>query len=113
MSIPAESLLFDLIVHRDLVEAMRPEVELYGKLWGADADSLPASRLPCSDQVIDLGVGAQLATPLVPRYAEMVRKVMDNMGWNPGEFRCLRLIMLYPPMPSTVVMRYPLPTAGE
>ncbi|MCA9273175.1 MAG: hypothetical protein KDA31_09030 [Phycisphaerales bacterium] len=113
VSIPAESLLFDLIVHRDLVEAMRPEVELYGKLWGADADSLPASRLPCSDQVIDLGVGAQLATPLVPRYAEMVRKVMDNMGWNPGEFRCLRLIMLYPPMPSTVVMRYPLPTAGE
>ncbi|MFI4871008.1 MAG: hypothetical protein ACIARQ_04285 [Phycisphaerales bacterium JB061] len=39
----------------------------------------------------------------------MVRKVMDNAGWNPGDFRCLRLIMLYPPMPSTVVMRYPLP----
>jgi hypothetical protein len=47
--------------------------------------------------------------PLVPRYTDMVRKVMDNAGWNPGDFRCLRLIMLYPPMPSTVVMRYPLP----
>jgi len=109
VSIPAETLLFDLIVHRDLVEAMRPEIELHGKLWGAGVDGLPASRLPCSDQVIDLGVGAQLATPLVPSYAEMVRKVMDNVGWNPSDFRCLRLIMLYPPMPSTVVTRYPLP----
>lgn len=110
VTIPVESLLFDLIVHRDLVEANRPEVELFGNLWGGP-DTLPMSQLPCRDQVIDLGFGAQLSTPQVPKYTEMVRKVMSTVGWNPADFRCLRLMMQYPPTPSTAMLRYTLPDA--
>ncbi len=109
VSIPTETLMFDLIVHKNLTEVVNAEVELHGRLWGNTDVGLPASKLPCADRVLDLGVGANLATPLVPRYSEMVRTVQERAGWNPSEFRCLRLVMMYPPMPSTAVLRYELP----
>lgn len=109
VSVPSETLLFDLIVHRDLEEISIPTVELHGRLWGEVGGSAAFSRLPCADKAIDLGVGAPVSTPLVPRYAELVRTVQASAGWNPKDFRCLRLMMTYPPMPSTVLMRYELP----
>ncbi|GAB5496230.1 MAG: hypothetical protein Phyf2KO_13100 [Phycisphaerales bacterium] len=109
VSIPTETLLFDLLVHKDLTEIMQNQIELHGRLWGSTDSGVPSSKLPCADKLLDLGIGASVATPLVPRYSELIRKVQDRVGWNPSDFRCLRLIMMYPPMPSTVVLRYELP----
>ncbi len=108
VALPAEQLLFDLVVHRDLVEAHRPEVSLFGRLWESIVSGARVEPLPCPSRLIDLGRGASLATPLVADYPEIVRAIEARAGWDHADFHCLRLVMEYPPMPSTVVMRYPL-----
>ncbi|USN99870.1 MAG: hypothetical protein H6810_04185 [Phycisphaeraceae bacterium] len=108
VALPAETLLFDAIVHRDLAEALAPEVMLYGRLWESIVSGARVAPLPCAAKVIDLGRGAPVATPLVANYPEIVAAVESRCGWDHADFHVLRLVMDYPPMPSTTVLRFPL-----
>ncbi|MFI4853640.1 MAG: hypothetical protein ACIAQF_01520 [Phycisphaerales bacterium JB065] len=108
VTVPSEALLFDLFVHRDLVEAMSPSVAMHGTLGGA-LDSVGSVELPIPETFRDLGFGAMIDTPLVDNYAAAVTAAMSRLGRNPTEFRCLRLLVEHPPMSSRVVARYDLP----
>ncbi len=111
VAVPAETLQFDLFVHRDIEEAMHPEVLLFGQLWGSRPATGPHEPLPCAERIHNLGFGAPPATPITPRYEEIVNTVLDRAGWQLDDFCCLRLVMDYPPMPSTTMLRYSLPEA--
>lgn len=50
-----------------------------------------------------------VATPLVPRYSEMQSYVFERMGWTPSDFAGIRLQLKYPPLGSTVILRFELP----
>lgn len=108
VSIPAEALQFDIFVHRDLTEAMRPTTEMIGTIGGS-VEGVGALRLPLPEKIRDLGFGAMVDTPLVDRYAEGVNAVFERLGRDPREFRCLRLLVEYPPMSSRAIIRYELP----
>jgi len=108
VSLPCESLQFDLFVHRDLEEAMRPRTEMLGTIGGS-IEGAGVLRLPFPDPVRDLGFGAMLDTPLIDRYADGVRTVFERLRRDPREFRCLRLFVEHPPMSSRVIYRYDLP----
>jgi len=108
VTVPAEALLFDLFVHRDLVEAMSPSAAMYGTLGGA-LDSVGSVELPLPERFRDLGVNAMIDTPLVDRYADAVAAAMTKLGRDASEFRCLRLLVEHPAMSSRVVVRYDLP----
>ena len=102
---PSEQLVFDLIVHRDLEFALKPEVMVFGRIFRTV--SRPAGRtiLRCCRFVrppIDLhGSPPIVNTPLVPRYPQLLRKVYDRLDWNPQDFRGIRLLMKYPPLGQT------------
>jgi hypothetical protein len=56
-----------------------------------------------------MGFGAMVDSPQVDRYAEGVGAVFERLGRDPRDFRCLRLVVDFPPMPSRAVIRYDLP----
>jgi len=109
---PAEHLLFDVIVHRDLVaEGFDLSAEV---LHADDSRSFFDRRgavLPCPERVRWLGTRApRLATPLAPRYEELVGRVYQRLDWEPQAFRGARFELTYPPLPYSVVQSYVLPS---
>jgi hypothetical protein len=106
VSVPVESLQFDIFVHRDLPEAMHPTAAMIGTIGGSVAGAL---HLPMPEQLRDMGFGAMVDSPQVDRYAEGVGAVFERLGRDPRDFRCLRLVVDFPPMPSRAVIRYDLP----
>ncbi len=109
---PCEALIADVFVHRDLPFEMPPEAALYSGLFdGVDAawSGRESDRMSLAESVQKLGSPPSIATPLVPRYPQMVKTVYDCMGWRAKDFRAYRLMMKYPPIPTVLVLRYPLP----
>ncbi|RMH04202.1 MAG: hypothetical protein D6702_03720 [Planctomycetota bacterium] len=117
LNTPVENLQFDLFLHRDLDVRERPQAILYGRMQGGTA--LPASRrdperLPMSETVREIsGSLNAVASPLVPRYPDICETVYRRMEWDPEAFTCHRLVMEYPPIPSSVIQRYRLPPAAD
>lgn len=111
---PCENLLFDLIVHRDLDYLDNLEAVVMGKIF-TQGDSLSVgdadSALPIKLQPIKLaGSPPAIATPLVPRYTELFGYVGRCMDWDLSAFSAVRLQVTYPPLGSTVLLRFPLPS---
>lgn len=109
VSMPVETLLFDLFVHKDMPEALGAETSIYGGAWQNTPQFAPSSKLPINDRPVHLGRGADLATPLADQYAAVMQRSFERAGWDPEDFHCLRLVVEHPPMPSRAVIRYPLP----
>ena len=112
ITMPVESLFFDLIIHKDVTIPSTPEVQLYGFPHGSPENISVLSdrnRLPINDKLVELaGSPPAVATPAAPRLNRLVDRVYARMGWNPDEFRGLRLHMKFPPMAGLVVIRWPL-----
>jgi hypothetical protein len=110
---PVEQLVSDIIVHRDLDFARKPELFVFSQIFphgrptgGKDDPTL----LPIRQTPVDLpGSPPLVNTALVPHYAQLVQKVYARMGWNADEFRGTRLVMEYPPLGSNVILRFALP----
>ncbi len=113
ITLPIETLLFDLFVHRSLVEAHDPEVCVFGRPSGSltpDPADRGTQRLPITETLQDVtGTPPQVATPLIPSYDEIIARTFQRARWDPLDFVARRLVLSYPPMPSTVVLRHRLP----
>ena len=113
---PARNLVCDLLIHRDLFpDRDPPSVELYSDLfnYGIVIKYTESDRMPVHETLERLGDGSEAAfTPEIPRYPEMLRYVLDRVGWNGVEFDFYRLRMQYPPIHTTLMLRKPLPEPG-
>lgn len=113
ITLPIETLVFDLFVHRTLVEAMDPEVCVFGRPGGAlvpAAGERELQRLPVAERLVSLGgPPPRIATPIMPEYEELMGDVFPRIGRELSEFAAFRLTLSHPPMPSLVVLRYRLP----
>lgn len=113
---PIETLLFDLIVERELAERIEPESMIYGRVTGSHQDQDVRSQknlVPFTERLKFLEPGAHmLTTPLVPAYSQLGDLVISRMGRSMTDFVCWRLVLEYPIMPSTVSIRFPL-ESGE
>lgn len=112
VAMPVETMLFDLLVHRDMTEALAAETAVYGGAWVVTPGFPESARLPIDERPVHLGRGADLSTPLADQYTSVMARVFKGAGWDPQDFHCLRLVIDYPPMPSRAVIRYPLPVRG-
>jgi hypothetical protein len=111
ITLPVESLVFDLIMHK-AVTRQTPAAKLYGFPHGGpegpDAQT-PANELPLQERIVDLaGSPPAVANPAVPGLARLANTLYARMNWNPADFRGLRLQVKHPPMSSRLVMRWPL-----
>jgi hypothetical protein len=110
---PAEQLVFDLIMHKDLAFALRPRVFAFPRLFGHREPMPPdddPSQLPVRLPVADLpGNPPAVGLAAVPGYSELLDRVCTRMSWDPTTLQGVRLHMKYPPLNSTVGMRFDLP----
>lgn len=112
---PVERLVFDQIVHRDLLGPAGPELFVFGEFTGYDWSKSaehrnPGSRLPVDAEIQELDLGAgTAATPHIPWYNEMVEDVFAKLEWPSNEFITYRVMIDYPVIPSTAIMRSVLP----
>ncbi|MBS0196653.1 MAG: hypothetical protein JSR77_07835 [Planctomycetes bacterium] len=115
ITLPAETLLCDLIIHRGVPMPHKPEFLTYGfPHGGADGPGSQTvqNELPINQDIIELaGSPPAVATPLVPNYRQLIARIYERMGWTPSEFRGYRVQMPFPAMSSRVVVRWPLPEA--
>lgn len=114
---PTESVLFDIIAHRDIPFVLDAESFVYAHLYtGGQMDGHwdEASLLPIRQRTVSLpGSPPAVATKQVPKYSEIHDYIYERLGWDPSEFRGVRLEMKYPPLGSTVVQRFMLPERND
>ncbi len=109
---PVEHLVFDLVIHGSLAFALNAETLVFSRIFdqGRPTGTGVAEQLPISPQAIELpGRPPAVATPLVPGYSEMLAEVAPRVGCDLKACRAIRLEMRFPPLGSTVTLRFPLP----
>lgn len=106
---PAESLLMDIFIHRDMVDEVQLETKLL--LGDSEASFVRSSiELPSPEAIRDLGAYPPMSsTPLMPKHGEMIDEVFSRMAWSGQDFAGFRLEIKHPPTPSTALLRYRLP----
>lgn len=112
VNVPVETLIFDIFTHADVRLAQLPEALVYGRLSGDLDEHTQRSvhdLLPVREPLVWLPQPTAENTPLVPRYPELFELACRKGGWRPDDFVGARLVLPYPPMPATVVLRFPLP----
>ena len=108
---PIETLMFDLIVEKELAQQIQPQAAIYGRASGPQygPDRLENNNVPFSEPLRVLESGPHmLTTPLVPSYAQLGESAISQMGRSMSDFVCWILMMNYPIMPSTVSIKFEL-----
>jgi hypothetical protein len=117
LSTPAELVIHDLFVHRDLPFARRPGAFLYSQLpGGVSYPNGPRDRgmLQLSEPIQDLsGEPPRPATADVPPYSQLTRTVFTRMGHRAEDFYGVRIQVRYPPVPAILLYRYALPARPQ
>jgi len=117
MRTPSEALVFDQIVHESLFGRIAPELLVFSELSSAAPYPTPGHNrlvIPVCESVSYLGKGpGVLHVAEAPRYAEMARYVFQRLGWDGERFDVYRVRMLFPPIPTSIVMRHKLPARPE
>jgi hypothetical protein len=112
ITLPVETLILDVLLHKDISIPTLPEVLVYGFPHGG-MDNPAAqgihNQLPCAERVTELaGQPPAVANAIAPQYAKVVESVYARLGWSPSDFRGYRLEYRFPPMSSRVVVRWDL-----
>lgn len=117
ISAPTERLIFDLLVHESLDFVLTPEVRAFGGVFTEPAEgSMPAGTLPIpvpQNLVMLPGRPPVVATANVPAYPKIFAFVQERMQWDADRFRGVRMELTYPPLGSTVLLRFKLPAAPK
>ncbi|MEY3026047.1 MAG: hypothetical protein RLZZ238_944 [Planctomycetota bacterium] len=109
---PVERTVFDLAVHRSLVnDDPSAEAILYSDLNSRQETYHHSSRdrIPAGLEVEALGSGLR-RTRLADfdRYGDLLGMAFERLGWEPSEFQFFRVDAPYPPVPSTLALEMPL-----
>ena len=115
VTMPTELAQMDVLVHRSMLHEFEPECLVYGRPFGGfdtDLASREQYRLPIAGDIerIDLPKES-LDTDDLPERTGLATMVVERGGWSLHDFVAFRAAVPYPPMPSSVVMRYRLPAA--
>ena len=107
---PAEFLICDHIVHSSLFPGVERELCVYSELATVHARD-DKDRIDVPEKLESLGRGlGRIRTADVPRYDELLRHVFDAIHQDPNEFDVFRARMAFPPIPTSVMIRHPMPT---
>lgn len=115
VSLPTETLVFDLLIHRD-IRVQAPDVLVYARAdGGPDNPQTRAEQtlLPIQERCVELaGRPPAVSITSVPRYGELASTVAARLGAPLAELRGYRLTLKHPPLNSTVILRWNLERRG-
>ena len=113
LSAPAECLISDLLVHKDMAPAAMPQVFVYGFPHGGMEGPSAQTRqneINCPNSLKQLPSSlTALATPRIPKYHKHLAAIFEHLSLDPADFLMYRVQLQYPIMPSRVVVRIDLP----
>ncbi len=114
LNTPAQILIHEFFVHKSLTFATDPDLFLYNALPGGPTyptEGREVGQLRFTDRIIpiDPALDSQLLCPDVPRYADLVRTAITQMGYEPSELTGFRRRMEFPPIPAISIFRHDLP----
>lgn len=111
---PSEDVICDILFHRDLTFVRDAQLLAFGRIFshgmktGSSTDD--SVLLPIRQTPVELsGRPPVVSTPRVPRYADLFQTVCKRLEWNPDDFKGIRVAMDFPPLGSSLVLRFPLP----
>jgi len=115
--IPAKTLIFDMVLHEEVFAGSDPVLYVYNVgLRGRPDVNDPrrdVDRMDVQESIEFLGRGTdRLHAPEVPHYADMLRYVCDQLGWDVGAFRTYRCRVQYPVHGWVVCMSFVPPTGA-
>lgn len=112
VTLPVETAVMDVLVHRDIKVDGVPEVLVYGMPDGDPdmvSNRVPSLLLPLNERCVELaGRPPALSIAAAPRYSELVHSVYEQLGHVPSDFRGYRLTVRHPPMNSCLIVRWNL-----
>lgn len=111
LATPAELLVHDVFLHRDLWPHNPPVTHCYSLLPGGPVyprGGRNRGLLPMVDPLLNIGSPPDATLPEAPRHHQIVAAVFKRLGFEPSEFRGVRFRLRYPPIPAIVTTRYPL-----
>jgi hypothetical protein len=98
-----------------MLHEFEAECVVYGRPFGGfetDPAARERYRLPIAGDIERIDPArASLDTEDLPERTELATMVVERGGWSLAEFVAFRATVPYPPMPSSIVMRYRLPAA--
>lgn len=112
VTMPIEHALIDILVHQDMLGEFRPELVVYGRPHGSlelDPAVRENYRLPIEGTIERFDDLDEVGTELVHDRPRLIQSVLQAGKWDAEDFTLFRATVQYPPMPSTVMMRYALP----
>ncbi|MHC5209855.1 MAG: hypothetical protein ACYTG2_03960 [Planctomycetota bacterium] len=111
LNTPAERALIDLAIHKDLGFGV-PELQLCSQMESTapiGADDAARYVLPVFERVVELSQERpMLETACLPRYPDLVRFALAQLGYEPSQFRFFRVELTHPPIPTVAVLRHRL-----
>lgn len=108
---PTERVHLDLLLHETLPITVAPAFKLVSLAQGRPTpphSTAVNTHLPCRAAVQPLGTPPALSTPGFSRYPDVVAHACERMGHEVGAFRAYRVSLRFPPIPSQLVLHYPL-----
>lgn len=115
IDIPVKTLIVDVLVHEDVWPGVEPELRMYDTAGRGVANPTdPArnmDRIDVMESIYEIGAGLErFRTKEVARYAQMVRSVCDQLGWDCNRFRGYRCRVDYPVYGTQVSMIFQPPS---
>ncbi|MCB9916667.1 MAG: hypothetical protein H6828_16200 [Planctomycetes bacterium] len=112
-SAPAQELLFDLLLHRDVYPGHDPALLVYDTTVRGPARGQEPTRdldlMSVSESIEFLGDDpARRRFAGYPRYLELLDHAFGKLGWKPEDFRAYRFHMSYPLCGTQVCMSFTL-----
>jgi hypothetical protein len=110
---PSRTLVFDILVARDVYPDSPPMLHIYDAAFDGIADvndrARDIDRLDLTESIALCESPAGLRTADVPRYTDLLRHVFTRLGWDEGRFRCYRVRIDYPLYGSQVTVAFDRP----
>jgi hypothetical protein len=119
VTIPSEFLVSDIFVHRSIAGPESAETAVYGLLSGnlppddaaREVVRIPIDATPTVHDALPADRFAQcVETAAVPNYPALLRRAFDALALDPADFRLIRVALPFPAVPSTLSVRWPLPS---
>lgn len=104
---PVESVVFDLLLHKDLTHFGEPSVRLFGLLEDRPLGQSAGATMEDPRPALPLGAPPVLQSPRLSGHAAVVSGAMALAGWDLEAFRAFRAESEFPPAPCRVMMVCP------
>ena len=112
LHMPCERACFDIVLHKDLSRGQTPGFRLFSTVHTDKPFTAPDDRyiIPMPESPEFCGEGRSItAAAEAPDHAGLIRRAFEAAGVDPEGYRCFRLRLRMPPIPSRLAAWYTLP----